>query len=112
MLQTAISGYYNSGNEFKIKEIYISDDEVLYVLKRDESFFPVKYEGNVKGLYDSVKNSYYPNFHMSEPRQYDDNDPKSLATFFMNKINEFDIKKSGSEKKIYDILVGFGSELE
>ena len=113
MIQISISGYYNSKNYFTIKEIYFSDDKQMYVLKRNESFFPYLYEGNVKDLYDSVKNSYYPNFYMAEPRVYKkDDDVKSLATFFMNKIQEFDLKKPGSEKRLYDIIQGFGEEIE
>lgn len=111
MIQISISGFYSNTNEFKIKEIYVSDDEVMYTLKREESFFPHEYKGSVKELYDSVKNCYYPNFFMSTPRVHHDDDPKSLATFFMNKIREFDLKKQGSEKRLYDMLSGFGEEL-
>ena len=112
MIQISVSGYYNQQNYFKIKEIYFSNESTLYVLKSEESFFPSVYEGTVKELYDSVKNCYYPNFEMSEPRIYkNDNDAKSLATFFMNKIKEFDLSKPGSERRLYDIINGFGEEI-
>lgn len=112
MIQTSISGYYTSKNEFRIKEIYVSRDNVMYTLKRDESFFPHEYVGSVKDLYDSVKNNFYPNFCMAEPRQYNDDDPKSLATFFMNKLQSFDLSEAGAEKRLYDLLAGFGEDLE
>lgn len=112
MIQTSISGYYTSSNEFRIKEIYVSNEEIMYTLKRDESFFPYEYKGSVKELYDSIKNSFYPNFFMSEPRQYSDDDPKSLATFFMNKIQDFDLSERDAEKRLFDLLAGFGEEME
>lgn len=111
MLMVSCSGFYDEKNIFRLKEIFVSDDAEMYVLKKDESFFPSRYSGNVKEFYDSVKNNYYPNVFFSEPRVYDDNDPKSLAVFFMNKIQDFNLSHEGAEKKLFDVVSGFGKEM-
>jgi len=112
MLMVSCSGFYDENNNFKFKEIFVSDDSDMYVLKKDESFFPSRYAGNVIDFYDSVKNNYYPNVFFSEPRVYKhDDDAKSLATFFMNKIKNFNFSHEGSEKKLFDVVSGFGEEL-
>jgi len=108
MLMISISGYYNPQNEFLIKEIYVSDKKEVFVMKRSESFFPYLYDGNVEELFDSIKNCYYPAFSMSTVKTYPDNDAKSLATFFMQKIHSLDLNKPDSEKNLFDVISGFG----
>lgn len=111
MVMVSASGYFNRENEFQVKEIYVSDDAQVFILKRSESFVPYAYEGTVEELFDSIKNCYYPNFSMSTVKSHDDNDAKSLATFFMQKIHSLDLKKSGAEKTLFDVISGFGEEL-
>lgn len=108
MLMISISSYYNSNNELKIKEIYVSDDEVLYIMKSSESFTPYEYQGNVKLLFDSIKNSVYPTFCMSDIHVYDDDDPKTLAFFLFKKIQSFDLTKKGSHETLINVLSSFG----
>lgn len=106
----SLSAFYDQNNEFKIKEIYISDEEELYIMKSSESFTPYMYNGSVKQVFDSVKNNVYPIFSMSPIRFYDDDDPKSLANFIFKKINGLDLKKKDSHKAIFDVLSSFGKE--
>jgi hypothetical protein len=112
MLMISISGYFDFNNNFKIKELYVSDESEMYILKSSESFVPYRYMGNVSDLFDSIKNCYYPIFSLSKIRSYEDNDPKSLATFLMQKISQMDVKKPGMEKLIFEVLSGFGDELK
>jgi hypothetical protein len=112
MLMVSISGYYNSQNDFLIKEIYVSDERQVFIMKRSESFFPYAYTGNAQELFDSIKNCYYPAFSMSTVRMHSDDDAKSLATFFMQKIQMLDLKKSGAEKALFDVISSFGDEIK
>jgi len=108
MLMVSISGYYNSQNDFLIKEIYVSDDREVYIMKRSESFFPYVYPGTTQEVFDSIKNCYYPVFSMSKVKTHPDNDAKSLATFFMQKIQALDLSKPGAEQTLFDVISGFG----
>lgn len=108
MIMISISGYYNHENEFNLKEIYVSDDANVFILKKSESFIPYLYPGNVDELFDSIKNCYYPVFSMSQIKTHPDDDAKSLANFFMNKINSMDLTKPNSQKTLFDVLSAFG----
>jgi hypothetical protein len=110
MLMISISSFYDQNNEFKIKELYVSDEKDLYIMKSSESFVPYKYNGSVKDLFDSVKNSTYPVFSMSNIRTYEDDDPKSLSQFLFKKISNTDLKKRGAHKALFDVLSVFGKE--
>jgi hypothetical protein len=112
MLMISISGYFDFSNAFKVKEVYVSDESEVYILKSSESFVPYKYNGTVSDLFDSIKNCYYPAFSMSNVRVHEDNDAKALSNFLMQKINQIDMKKPGSEKILFDVISGFGDELK
>lgn len=112
MLTISSSGYYNSNNDFLIKEIYVSDTRQVFILKRSESFMPYSYPGTTEELFDSVKNCYYPIFSMSTVRTYQDNDAKSLATYLMQRIHALDLKKTGAEKALFDVISSFGDEIQ
>lgn len=112
MLYTSVSGYFDADNEFHIKEIYVSDESELYILKASESFIPYRYSGSSMELFDSIKNTYYPMFAMSKVRHYDDSDAKSLATFIMKKIQSVDMKLPGAKKKLFDVFSSFGNEIK
>jgi hypothetical protein len=104
------SGYFNLQNNFVIKEIYVSDDNQVFIMKRNESFFPYSYPGTTQELFDSIKNCYYPAFSMSNVKTHPDNDAKSLATFFMQKIQELDLSTPEGEKTLFDVISSFGEE--
>jgi hypothetical protein len=110
MIQISISGYFLENNDFRIKEIYVSDENQSYILKRDESFVPYVYEGSVSEMFDAIKNGYYPSFSMSTPRYYEDNDAKSMATFFSQKIQSIGMNKRESDQVLFDIISGFGDK--
>lgn len=112
MLYLSATAYYDNKNNFRLKEIYISDEHDMYVLKKEDSFVPYRYKGNVKNFYDSVKNLFYPFLYTSKVRSYEDDDPKSMAQFFYDKISSTDMKKQGAEKALFDVLSSFGEELE
>jgi hypothetical protein len=111
MLSVSISGYFSNFNEFRIKEIFVSDENVVFVLKENESFIPRQYLGTVKELFDSTKNLYYPSYSMSEVRCYpNDNDAKSLANFLMQKIRELGTSAPGAHERLFDIISSFGEK--
>jgi len=109
MINVSISGYFSNFNEFRIKEIFVSDEVLMFILKENESFVPRQYMGSVKDLFDSTKNLYYPSYSMSNLRCYrNDDDAKSLANFLMQKIQEFNLTENGAHKKLFDVISAFG----
>lgn len=110
MLNISISGYFSTFNDFRVKEILVSDEKTLYILKSSESFIPYAYEGNVQELFDSIKNLYYPSYALSKIKCHPDDDAKSLANFLMAKIQELGLSESSSHKKLFDVVSSFGSE--
>jgi hypothetical protein len=111
MLNISVSGYFSNFNEFRIKEIFVSDESLLFILKENESFMPRQYLGNVMELFDSTKNLYYPSYSISEVRCYpNDNDAKSLANFLMQKIGELGTSLPGAHEKLFDIISSFGEK--
>lgn len=110
MLYISVTSYYDNKNKFRLKEIYVSDENEMYVLKKEDSFVPYKYPGNVKDFYDSVKNLFYPLLYTSKVRVYKDDDPKSLAKYLSDHILSVDMKKPGAERHLFDVLSSFGEE--
>jgi hypothetical protein len=110
MLMISISGYYNPQNDFLVKEIYVSDDREVYIMKGSESFLPHAYPGTTQEVFDSIKNCYYPVFSMSKVKTHPDNDAKSLATFLMGKIHALDMNKKNAHKTLFDVISSFGGE--
>jgi hypothetical protein len=108
VINISISGYFSSFNDFKIKEIAVSDETSMFILKAAESFLPRQYPGNTQNLADSVKNLYYPSYAFSNIRCHPDDDAKSLANFLMQKIQEFNIYEDGAHKRLFDVISSFG----
>ena|SRR6056297_811642 len=113
MLFTAASYSYNTSNEFELREIYVSDEQSdMYVLKGNEGFIPQKIQGNVLDIVSAVKNSVYPLIGFSEVRIYNDDDPKSLATFLHSKIQKVDLGQENAEKALFNVIASFGESYE
>ena len=110
MLNISVSGYFDELNDFLIKEIYVSNESELYVLRKSDMYIPTLYPGNVMSLFDSLKNSYYPLISMSSPRVYEDDDPKSLATFLMQKIHDVHDASGSFDKTLFDVISSLGME--
>jgi hypothetical protein len=108
VIRVSVSGYFNSFNDFKIKEILVSDEDNVFILKESEAFLPYRYAGNLTDLFDSVKNLYYPSYAMSTVRCHRDDDAKSLANFLMQKIQAFNLNETGAHKRLFDTLSVFG----
>jgi hypothetical protein len=107
MLYIASSFEYEN-SEFAIKEIYVSDENTLFILNKNDGYLPTSVDGDVKGLVDASKNSIYPLLGFSEIRTYNDSDPKSLANFFYKKIVEVDFSNPNADKALFNVISNFG----
>lgn len=110
MLSISVSAYFTPTNNFRVKEVYVSDGQETYILKASDYFKPVPYKGSLEQIQDSMKNCFFPIFSMSKIRYYDDDDAKSLATFFQNTIRSLDFKDKYFDKKLFEVISGFGEE--
>lgn len=112
MLYLAASYSYNQDNEFELREIYVSDDSSLFVLKNDEGYVPQRISGSVIDIVNATRNSVYPLIGFSEIRTYNDDDPKSLATFLHNKISNVDLSHPNTDKALFNVVASFGESYE
>lgn len=112
MLYLAASYSYAVDNEFELREIYVSDDETLFVLKSNEGFVPQRINGSVIDVVAATKNAVYPLLGFSEIRTYNDDDPKSLATFLHTKITKVDIGHLSADKALFNVIASFGDSYE
>lgn len=109
MILISTTGYFDDNNNFRLKEVQVSNQSELYILKSSEKFVPYKYQGNVKDLLDARKNSVYPLYSSRGIRVYeDDDDARSMANFFMDKLSSLDMKNSVDEQSVFDVLSSFG----
>jgi len=104
-----IAGSYEyENNDFVMKEIYVSDEENMYVLTKDDGFVPFQTKGHVVDVVDATKNAVYPLVGFSEVRTHVDDDPKSFAVFLYNKLKDIDFSSSESDKSLFHIISNFG----
>lgn len=103
-----VASYEYEDNEFSMKDIYISDESSLYVMSKDQGFLPFSSEGSTVDIVDASKNSVYPLVGFGEIRQYNDDDPKSFATFLHRKIKDVDFDSSEADKALFNVISNFG----
>jgi hypothetical protein len=101
---------YNQENKFELKEIYVSDGQVTYVLRKSEGYTPILYEFPLTSVLDGAKNLMFSNLGFGEFRSYNDNDAKSLANYLQEKISSVNMKIPNAEKTLYDVLSSFGDK--
>ena len=110
MLLISSRTFYNEQNQFELKEIYVSDGAVTYILRKSEGFIPVMYNFGFLDMYESSRNLVFSNLGFGPIRQYNDNDAKSLANYLRDKITGVNIKAKNAEKTLYEVLSTFGEE--
>lgn len=108
MLKISSRVMYNQENKFELTEIYVSDGSVTYVLKKSEGYVPILYNFSLEDIVDSSKTLLFSNLGLGEIRVYNDNDAKSLANYFQEKISSVNMKIPNAEKTLYDVLSSFG----
>ena len=103
------ASYEYLDNEFSLKDIYVSSEfQEMYILSKVSGFIPVRVEGHVIDVVDASKNSFYPLIGFSEVRTYEDNDPKALALFLSQKIQDVDFSHKDADKALYNVISSFG----
>lgn len=113
MLYINTVSYYDENNDFRLKEVLVSDGAVTYSLTPDNDFSVGKaYNLNLLSLVDSYNsNTSYPVLGFNATRTYDDDDAHSLAVFLSRKFSALGTVTPREEKAIFDILEGFGNGL-
>lgn len=112
MLYVAASAYYDENNEFRLHEIYVSDESQTYILKQKENYTPYPYPIRLQDLKAVTEDSVYPLYLYSKTRQYNDNDAKSLAFYLRSKVAKADMSQAGAEKTLYDVIANFGEPVK
>jgi len=108
MVYIAARALYNDANEFQLKEIYVSDTKVTYVMKRDEGFTPYPYKVSLLDMLEATEGMAYPLGGFSALRVHQDDDAKALAAFFRSKLAKVNLKLPNAEKTLFDVLSNFG----
>lgn len=111
MLFISTVSYYDNNNEFRLKEILVSDGKVTYSLAPDDGFsyhqFPISLTDIMESARDNIS---YPILGFNKVRRYDDDDPKALAMFLSKKFRALGNISPRDEKVVFDIMTGFGHE--
>jgi len=103
------ASYEYVDNDFSLRDIYVSSaTQEMYVLSKASGFVPFRTEGTVVDVYDASKNSVYPLIGFSDIRVYDDNDPKALALFLSQKIQDVNFTHPDADKALYNVISSFG----
>lgn len=110
MLKISSRVMYNQDNKFELKEIYVSDGEVTYVLRKNDGYTPILHNFSLDDIIDGSKNLLFSNLGLGDVRVYNDNDAKSLAKYFQEKISSVNMKIPNAEKTLYDVLSSFGDK--
>jgi len=108
MVYISTRAMYNEDNEFQLKEIYVSDGDITYVLQRDEGYVPYPYHISLQALIESTRGMAYPLGGFSELRSHPDDDAKSLAAFFRDKIAKINLQLPNAEKTLFEVMSNFG----
>lgn len=110
MLMISSSASYSESNTFDLREIYVSDGVVTYVLRKDEGFIPLPYNASLLEIREMLKGLMFSNSEFGPIRTYNDDDALSLAKYFQQKISKTNLNAKGAEKTLYDVLASFGEE--
>lgn len=108
MLYITSTVFYDENNELRVKEVYVTDEEVTYVLPYEEGFLPREYKYNVL---DSQK-PMFTRLLYGPVRQYPDDDARALARFLQENITKVPMNSSKAHKALYEMLSNFGEEAE
>lgn len=113
MLYVNTLSYYDEDNNFRLKEILISDGAETRVLSVEDNLaeflLPVSLESLVDGW---AANISYPVLGYNKTRVYEDDDAKAFSRFLVRKFKP--LSRTGSftpreEKVMFDVLAGFGN---
>lgn len=110
MLFVSTRTFYNEKNQFELKEIYVSDGAVTYILRKTEGFIPVAYNLGLMDMHEAAKGLLFSNLGFGVIRQYNDTDAKSLANYLRDKITGVNMKAKNAEKTLYEVLSTFGED--
>lgn len=110
MLYVSTRTFYNEKNQFELKEIYVSDGTVTYILRKNEGFVPVAYNFGLLDMFAASKGLLFSNLGFGVIRQYNDTDAKSLANYLRDKITGVNMKAKNAEKTLYEVLSTFGED--
>lgn len=102
---------YNEDNEFELKELYVSDNKITYVLRKEEQYLPVKYHVSLLDVHRAVQALPFSGAKYSNLRQYNDDDAHSLAKYLQNKITSVNMNLPGADQTLADALAIFGDAL-
>lgn len=103
--------YYDNNNDFRLKEVLVSDGRETYSLSPEDSFEPHRFPFSLEELIESSRyNISYPVLGFNKTRTHPDTDAKALATFLSKKLKNLKATTPREEKVIFDIMAGFGNE--
>jgi len=108
MLYVSTRVMHNYDSMFELREIYVSDGRITYILRKSEGYIPVMYRFPIQDIKKDSTSLPFSPLAFGPMRQYDDDDPKSLAFFLRDKIKSVDMKLPNAEKVLYDVLSNFG----
>lgn len=102
--------YYDENNDFRLKEVLVSDEKTTYVLKTEENFYiSAPYPMSLTDLVSSeAANISYPVLGFNKMRKYQDDDARALASYLSEKFRALGKISVRDEKTIFDIMSGFG----
>lgn len=111
MLYLNALSYYDENNNFRLKEVLVSDGKVTYSLSPEGGFeVSEPYPFNLVSLVESQNsNTSYPVLGFNATRTYDDDDAYALALYMSSKFSALGNVGPQEEKAIFDVLEGFGN---
>lgn len=110
MLKISSMISYDQDNNFELREIYVSDGAVTYVLKKGEAFIPIEYPFPLEQIVEGFKGLLFSNLGLGPVRTYNDTDAKSLANYLHRKISSVNMSIPNAEKTLYDVISLFGEK--
>lgn len=104
MLYVSSASFYDERNVFRVKEIYVSDGQVTYVMRSSVGFVPEAYPMNFLDIHKPV----FSTLMYSPVRTVNDDDARTLAEFLHDGIKGMVFGGGKADKTLYDVIANFG----